>query len=73
MGDLEGTEQTWGRAVTKFPRDAEVVRRAAEFHQQWGDTGRSALLLRKLAALEPSDVRTAIEWGEMEFCGRANG
>jgi tetratricopeptide (TPR) repeat protein len=66
-GDLEGTEQTWSRAVTKFPRDAEVVRRAAEFHQQWGDAGRSAAWLRKLATLEPSEVRTAIEWGEVEF------
>ena len=66
-GDLEGTEVTWARAVAKFPRDAEVLRRAADFHQQWGDRPRAATLLRKLVALDPTNVRAASDLGELEF------
>ena len=66
-GDLEGTERTWARATSKFPRDTEVVRNAAEFHQQWGDRARAAALLRKLFTLDPTNVRAASEMGELEF------
>lgn len=67
LGDLEGAERAWIRAVARFPRDVEVARRAADFHQQWGEVERAAGLLRKIAALEPSDARAALEWGEAEY------
>lgn len=66
-GDLDGAERTWGQAVAKFPRDAEVLRRAADFHQQWGDRERAAMLLRKLVALDPTNFRAAADLGEIEF------
>lgn len=67
MGDLEGTERTWTRAVAKFPREFEVLRRAADFHLAWGDATRATALLRKLSVLEPSYLRGPVELGVMEF------
>ena len=66
-GDFEGTERTWARATSKFPRDTEVVRNAAEFHQQWGDRARAATLWKKLLTLDPTNVRAASELGELEY------
>ena len=68
-GDLEGAERTWGRATAKFPRDFEIIRRAADFQLAWGDAGRATVLLRKLAALDPSYLRGAVELGVMELRG----
>ena len=65
-GDLAGAERSWGRATAKFPRDFEVLRRAADFHLAWGDTKRATMLLRKLSVLEPSYLRGAVELGVME-------
>ena len=65
-GDLAGAERSWGRATAKFPRDFEVVRRAADFHLAWGDAKRATLLLRKLSVLQPSYLRGAVELGVME-------
>ena len=66
-GDLDGTGRTWDRAVAKFPRDAEVLRKAADFHDQWGERDRAATLLRKLGAIDPANVRAAADLGELEF------
>ena len=66
MGDLEGTERTWARAVAKFPREFEVLRRAADFHFAWGDAARATTLLRKLTVLEPSYLRGPVELAVME-------
>ena len=65
-GELDGAERTWGRATAKFPRDVEVLRRAADFHLAWGDAARAMLLLRKLTVIEPSYLRGAVELGVME-------
>lgn len=66
-GDLEGAERSWGRATAKFPRDFEVLRRAADFHLAWGDPARATLLLRKLTVIEPAYLRGAVELGVMEL------
>lgn len=66
-GDLEGAERAWARAVAKFPRDIEVLRRASDFHQQWGDLARAATLLRKMLALDPANPRVAAALGTLEF------
>lgn len=66
-GGHDGWERTWTRAVAKFPRDVEVLRGAAEFHREWGDTARGTTLLRKLLVLEPANLRAASELGELEF------
>ncbi len=66
-GDLEGAERTWAQVVAKFPRDADVLRPAAEFHQQWGDRTIAAKLLGKICALDVNDVRAAWELGERQF------
>jgi len=66
-GDLEGAERTWTQAIAKFPRDPDVLRRAADFHRQWGDRKIAAVLLRKICALDAADVRAASELGELEF------
>jgi len=69
-GDLEGAERSWTQAVAKFPRDADVLRKAADFHRQWGDRGTVGKLLGKLHALDRTDVRVASEVGEARFAER---
>ncbi len=66
-GDLEGTERTWTQAVAKFPRDPDVLRRAADFHALWGERATAAVLLGKICALDAADIRAAAELGELEF------
>ncbi len=66
-GDLEGAERTWTRAVAKFPREFDVLRRAADFHLAWGEASRATTLLRKLSALDPSYLRGPAELGVMEM------
>ena len=66
-GEIEGAERTWAQAVAKFPRDPEVLRRAADFHMLWGERGTAALLLGKICALDAADVRAASELGELQF------
>ncbi|MEO6740149.1 MAG: hypothetical protein ABIP20_07850, partial [Chthoniobacteraceae bacterium] len=66
-GDIEGAERTWTQAVAKFPRDPDVLRRAADFHVQWGERATAATLLGKIHALDPTDVRAASELGELQF------
>ncbi len=66
-GDPDATERTWAQAVAKFPRDADVLRRAADFHVQWGERGTAAVLLGKLCALDGTDLRSAYELGELQF------
>ena len=66
-GDIENAERVWTQAVAKFPRDADVLRRAAEFHQRWGDRATAALLLGKICALDTTDFRAASELGELQF------
>ncbi len=66
-GDLEAVERTWAQAVAKFPRDADVLRKAADFHLQWGDRATAANLLGKIFALDVEDVRAASELGELRF------
>ncbi len=66
-GDLDAVERTWAQVVAKFPRDPDVLRRAADFHLQWGDHATAANLLGKLCALDATDVRAASEFGELKF------
>ncbi len=66
-GDIEGAERTWAKAVAKFPRDADVLRRASDFHLQWGERAVAAGLLGKIRALDVADVRVASELGELQF------
>jgi tetratricopeptide (TPR) repeat protein len=66
-GDLNGAERTWTQAVAKFPRDPDVLRRAADFHQQWGDRRIATALLGKICALDALDARAASELGELHF------
>jgi tetratricopeptide (TPR) repeat protein len=66
-GDLEGAERSLTQAVAKFPRDADVLRRAADFHTQWGERGIATVLLAKLCALDVTDIRSAYELGELQF------
>ncbi|MEO6784724.1 MAG: tetratricopeptide repeat protein, partial [Chthoniobacteraceae bacterium] len=66
-GDLGAAEHTWAQAVAKFPRDPDVLRRAADFHLQWGERATAAILLGKICALDATDVRAASELGELQF------
>ncbi len=66
-GDIEGAERTWAQTVAKFPRDADVLRRAADFHLQWGERGTAAVLLGKICALDPTELHAAYELGELQF------
>jgi lipopolysaccharide biosynthesis regulator YciM len=55
--DLEDAAQTWDRIVGKYPRDAEAMQRALDFHLKWGSETRALELLRKLRALDPANLR----------------
>ncbi len=66
-GDIEGAERSWAKAVAKFPRNADILRRAADFHLQWGDRTVAVALLGKVRALDVTDVRIASELGELQF------
>ena len=66
-GDIEGAERTWGQAVAKFPRDPDVLRRAADFHLQWGERKTATVLLGRICAFDATDVRAASELGELHF------
>lgn len=66
-GDLDGAERAWQRAVGKFPRDVEVLRRASDFHLHWGDAERATVLLRKLLSMDPANARVASSLGTMEY------
>ncbi len=54
--DLEEAAKTWGRIAAKFPRDAGALHLAVEFQIQWGAAPRAIELLRRVRALEPSNL-----------------
>ncbi len=53
-GALVAAERTWGRLTARFPRDAAMLGRAADFLLRSGDPARAADALRKACALEPA-------------------
>ena len=55
--DLEDAAKTWDRIAAKFPRDAASLGRAVEFQLRWGTPVRATELLRRVRALEPTNVK----------------
>jgi tetratricopeptide (TPR) repeat protein len=45
--------KTWARLVQKYPRDVQVLEKAADFERAWGTPERALALLRRLCAIEP--------------------
>ena len=45
--------KTWARLVQKYPRDVQVLEKAADFERAWGTPERALALLRRLRAIEP--------------------
>ena len=62
---IEDAAKTWERIAAKFPRDADALGRAVEFQLKWGTNARAAELLRRLRALEPSNLRTLAKLAEL--------
>jgi tetratricopeptide (TPR) repeat protein len=63
--DLEDAAQTWDRIVAKYPRDAESMQHAIDFHRKWGSEERAVELLRKLRALDPASLRALAALAEL--------
>jgi len=55
--DLEEAAKTWDRIVAKFPRDTTVLGHAVDFQMRWGTATRAAELLRRVRALDPTNVK----------------
>lgn len=64
--DDDAAARTWEGIVAKFPRDAGVLGRAADFYEAAGDPGRARSALRRLMALDPSDVQRLYRLGQLE-------
>ncbi len=63
--DLEDAGQTWDRIVAKYPREAEALQRAIDFHLKWGRQARAVELLRKLRLLDPTNLRSLATLAEL--------
>ncbi len=51
----DSAAKTWARLVAKFPRDVQVLERAALFERVWGLPQRAIALLRRIRAIEPAN------------------
>jgi len=63
----EAASRTWARLVAKFPRDVQVLEKAAVFERGWGLPERALALLRRVHAIEPSNPRTLGQLAELEL------
>lgn len=62
----DAAARTWEGIVAKFPRDAGVLGRAADFYEAAGDPERARSALRRLAALGPSDIKRLYRLGRLD-------
>ena len=63
---IEDAAKTWERIAAKFPRDTEALGSAVEFQLKWGTNARAAELLRKLRALDPSNLKTLAKLASLD-------
>ena len=54
--DFDGAARTWGQIVNRFPRDAGVMGRAAEYFRKNELPVREREVLERLVALDPTDL-----------------
>lgn len=64
--DDEAAARTWEGLVAKFPRDAGVLGRAADFYEAAGEPTRARAALRRLAALDPADFPRRYRLGQLD-------
>jgi tetratricopeptide (TPR) repeat protein len=57
---------TWGLALAKFPRETDVMQRAADFYERNGMAGRARELLGQLTALDPADFPRLLHLGQLD-------
>lgn len=58
---------TWTKLVAKFPRDLQVLEKAADFERIWGTPERTIALLRRVRAIEPANRRALAQLAELEL------
>lgn len=63
----EAAAKTWARVVVKFPRDVQVLEKAAAFERVWGLPTRALALLRRIRAIEPGNLRALAQLAELNL------
>ena len=56
--DLDGAAATWDKITGRFPRDPDVLSRAADYFLRWNFPEKAHALLRRVTALEPENLQT---------------
>ncbi len=59
--------QTWEQAVARFPRETDVLDRAADFFVKARRPGRARELLGQLVALDPTGLKRLFQLGELDL------
>ncbi|MDB6155145.1 MAG: Tetratricopeptide 2 repeat protein [Chthoniobacteraceae bacterium] len=67
MIDVEAASRTWGRVVTRFPRDPAALEHAVEFELRWGTPARAAELLRRIRTLEPGNLKALATLADLDL------
>jgi len=55
-GDLAGATRTWQQIARQFPREVELLTKAADFFQRWGANDDARDILRRVRALDPGNL-----------------
>ncbi len=63
--DPESAAKTWERMVGKFPRDVSVLESGADFQRRWGHPEKSMAWLDRLRALDPRNLRAALDFADV--------
>jgi predicted Zn-dependent protease len=64
---IDGAAKTWDRAVARFPRQSDLLGKAADFFDRNQHPGRARDLLGQLVALEPGDLRRWFHLGQLDL------
>lgn len=63
----DAAAQTWDRLIKKFPRDVQVLEKAAAFERTWGQPERALTWLRRVRAIDPTNHRVLAHLAELNL------
>jgi tetratricopeptide (TPR) repeat protein len=64
---IDEAARTWEQAVARFPRQSDVLDKAADFFEKSQRLGRARELLGQLMALDPSDLKRLFRLGQLDL------
>ncbi len=65
--DYDAAAATWERIAARFPRDAAILARAAEFFRRNGETGRERRVLGQLVALGGTEPPRLLHFARLQL------